>query len=132
MKKQSEIYPWESVILAEDFYAMVEWYKNILSFKSSLLVDDEYRYCSLKNKQGIEIGIADSKQMGIKNPNRKNNTVVLQFGVNSVKDFFIYLQKKGETITFGPSFDKSGKFWYGGFNDLEGNPIWVVETNCPK
>ena len=82
MKKQSEIYPWESVILAEDFYAMVEWYKNTLSFKSSLLVDDEYRYCRLTNKQGIEIGIADSKQMGIKNPNRKNNTVVLQFGVN--------------------------------------------------
>ena len=74
---------------------MVEWYKNTLSFTSSLLVDDEYRYCSLKNKQGIEIGIADSKQMGIKNPNRKNNTVVLQFGVNSIKDFFIYLQKKG-------------------------------------
>ena len=69
--------------------------------------------------------------MGVISPDRKNITVLLQFEVEDVKEFFSYLEKSGGVITFGPSFDKNDKFWYGGFEDPEGNPFWVVDKNCP-
>ncbi len=125
------IYPRESVILANDFTSLMNWYKDVLGFKSTLLVDDEYQYCNLETETGILIGIANAAQMGVKNPNRKNNTILLQFEVEDVKEFFSYLEKSGGVITFGPSFDKKDKFWYGGFEDPEGNPFWVVDKNCP-
>ena len=47
-----------------------------------------------------------------------------------VTAFFAHLQASGGVVTFGPSFDKAG-FPFGGFTDPEGNPIWVVDKNCP-
>ncbi len=76
-----EIYARESVILAEDFNAMVAWYEKVLQFKTIQLFESDYHYCNMKNKQGIEIGIADAKEMGVSPNNRQNNTVLLQFQV---------------------------------------------------
>lgn len=80
---------------------------------------------------GIKIGIADAKEMGVVPIDRSRNTVVLQMEVDSVKDFFAHLEQPGRSITFGPSFDEKGAFWFGGFSDPEGNPCWVVDKNCP-
>jgi predicted enzyme related to lactoylglutathione lyase len=126
-----EIHPRESVILAENFLLLVEWYQKVLQFKIVQLHEDQYHYCNFENEHGSKIGIADAKEMGITPGDRKNNTVVLQFQVPDVKDFFQYLQEHDGVITFGPSFDEKGQFWYGGFHDLEGNPFWVVDENCP-
>jgi predicted enzyme related to lactoylglutathione lyase len=125
------ICPRESVILAEDFQALVEWYKNVLRFKVMRLVEEDYHYCNLENENGIRLGIADAKEMGVKPGDRKNNTIVLQLQVADVKSFFEHLSEHGGVITFGPSLDKNDGFWYGGFSDLEGNPFWVVDENCP-
>jgi hypothetical protein len=51
--------------------------------------------------------------------------------VEDIKKFFEYLKDNGGAVTFGPSFDNKYNFWYGGFNDMEGNPFWVVDASCP-
>jgi hypothetical protein len=60
-----KIYPRESVVLAEDFQALVDWYKNVLSFKVTYIVDEDYHYCNLENENGIRLGIADVREMGV-------------------------------------------------------------------
>ena len=126
-----KISPREPVIFAEDFKAMKAWYQDVLGFKVTRLAEEDYHYANLENEQGILLGIADAKEMGVTPTNRSSNTVVLQFEVADVKAFFAYLQEKGGSITFGPSFDEKGGFWFGGFHDFEGNPFWVVDENCP-
>ena len=126
-----KVTPRESVVFAVDFEAMKIWYQKALGLKISQSHEEDYHYCNLENEQGVRLGIADAKEMAVTPTDRRNNSVVLQFEVADVKGFFAYLQEKGGTITFGPSFDTKNKFWYGGFQDLEGNPFWVVDENCP-
>jgi len=126
-----KLYPRESVIFAEDFQAMVDWYQRVLGFKVTYLVEEEYHYCNLENENGIRLGIAAAKEMAVAPTDRKSNTVVLQFQVKDVPGFLTYLKAEGGAIAFGPSFDKKDGFWFGGFHDLEGNPFWVVDENCP-
>ena len=121
----------ESVIFAEDFQAMIEWYQEVLGFKVSRLFTEDYHYCNLETETGIQIGIAPAEEVGVQPGGRRNNTIVLQFQVADVERFFAYLKAQGAEIAFGPSFDEKGQFWYGGFYDLEGNPFWVVDENCP-
>ena len=85
----------------------------------------------MKTPSGITISIASAVEMGVEPTDRSLNTVVLQFEVDDLAEFFAHLEQAGGAITFGPSFDKNGEFWFGGFSDPEGNPIWVVDKNCP-
>jgi predicted enzyme related to lactoylglutathione lyase len=126
-----EIRARESVIMAEDVKKLSAWYRDMFAFKEVLVEEEEYHYRHLRNDASLEIGIADAKQMGVQPGDRKNNTVVLQIEVDDVKALFDYLEAKGGAVTFGPSFDKRGQFWFGGFSDPEGNPIWVVDKDCP-
>ncbi len=123
--------PRETVILADDFAAMIKWYQNALGFRVTRLFEQEYHYCNLETDSGIQLGIASASEMEVNPENRKNNTVVLQFEVQDVKQFLESVAANGGTVTFGPSFDKSNNFWYGGFADVEGNPFWVVDADCP-
>jgi predicted enzyme related to lactoylglutathione lyase len=126
-----KLVPRESVIFANDFQAMTKWYQDVLGFEVTQLFEGEYHYCNLENECGIRIGIAKAKEMNVSPKDRRHNTVVLQFEVTDVKAFFDHVEKEGGAITFGPSFDSKDGFWYGGFQDLEGNPFWVVDENCP-
>jgi predicted enzyme related to lactoylglutathione lyase len=130
-KSKMTVHPRESVILAENFKSLVEWYQSVLGFRVTRRFEEDYHYCNLENENGILLGIADAKEMGVSPGDRKNNTVVLQFQVADVRGFLEYLKKKGGSILFGPSMDKIDGFWYGSFADLEGNPFWVVDENCP-
>lgn len=123
--------PRESVIFADDFKAMIDWYQTVLGFKVTRLFEEDYHYCNLENENGIQIGIAQAKEMGVTAADKANNSVVLQFEVTDVPAFFKHLEAHQGSITFGPSFDEKGQFWFGGFHDLEGNPFWVVDENCP-
>ena len=125
------IRPRETVLMADDFGAMIDWYCNVLGFAVTRRVEDDYHYCNLETPSGIQIGIADATEMKIDTSGRANNTVVLQFEVDDAKVFFEHLQGHGAKVTFGPSFDKAHNFWFGGVEDCEGNPIWVVDRNCP-
>ena len=126
-----KLYPRESVILADDFQALVDWYQQVLGFKVTQLFEQDYHYCNLENENVIRLGITSSKEMGVNPNDRKSNTVVLQFQVADVKGFLKHVSENGGEIIFGPSRDKKDDFWYGGFTDLEGNPFWIVDENCP-
>ena len=123
--------PRESVILAEDFQAMVDWYQRVLHFKIVQMHSEDYQYCNLENESGIQIGIAAASQMGVVPEDRRKNTVLLQVAVADVPGFFEYLSNENVQIGFGPSFERKGEYWYGELRDLEGNAIWVVDENCP-
>ena len=62
---------------------------------------------------------------------RRHNTVVMQIEVDDINELYAHLKENGITDLHGPFFDKKDKFWFGGFSDLEGNPCWVVDKNCP-
>ena len=126
-----EIRPRETVILATSFSTLVAWYRDVLEFTVIKLFEDGFHFCNLETTSGIKIGIAASEEMGVEPADRSKNTVVLQFEVDDVKEFFTHLEKDGAVITNGPSFDKKDNFWFGGFSDPEGNPFWVVDKNCP-
>ena len=126
-----QLKPRETVLLSENFNEMIQWYKSVLGFHVTDLFDDDFHYCNLETKSGIKIGIADANEMGVKPKDRSSNTVLLQFEVQDIDSFFTHLKQNNADITFGPSFDKKGQYWYGGFSDIEGNPIWVVDKNCP-
>ncbi len=123
--------PREVVILAEDYDALVAWYVDVLRFRVVKRFLDGYRYCNLETDSGLRIGIAPASEVDVTPGDRSRNTVLLQVAVSDVKGFFDYLRSADTSITFGPSYDESGGFWFGGFSDPEGNPIWVVDERCP-
>lgn len=126
-----ELRPREPVLFATDFSALVAWYRDCLGFTVDRLFEDEYHYCNLTTSSGIQLGIADATEMAVEAQDRMRNSLVLQFEVDDVAAFFEHLKSQGGTVTFGPSLDEKGGFWFGGFADIEGNPSWVVDKNCP-
>lgn len=126
-----DIRPRETVILASDFDLLVDWYRDVLGFAVARRFDEAYQYCNLETATGIRIGIGSAAQMGIEPTDRSQNTVVLQFEVDNVTEFLNRVGESGGAVTLGPSFDENDNFWYGGFTDPEGNPIWVVDKECP-
>jgi predicted enzyme related to lactoylglutathione lyase len=126
-----EIRPRETVILAADFPSLVAWYRDVLGFKVVQQFEDGYHYAYMETASGIKIGVGSAEEMGVVPVDRSKNTVILQVEVDDVQRFFAHLEGTGGAATFGPSFEKKGQFWFGGFADPEGNPCWVVDKNCP-
>ena len=126
-----ELKPRESVIFAEDFERMVAWYQEALGFRVTDLFDQDYHYANLSNDAGIQLGIAPVAEVENNPQDRSNNSVVLQFEVADVPAFLEHIKNSGGSVSFGPALDKVNNFWFGGFADIEGNPFWVVDENCP-
>ena len=126
-----QIRPRETVILASDFVTLVAWYRDTLGFNVTRLFEEGFHYCNLETDSGIRIGIGDAEEMGIVPGDRAANTVVLQIEVDDVREFFSELEPAGTTISSGPLLNEKDGFWFGGIADPEGNPIWVVDKNCP-
>ena len=126
-----KIRPREPVILAEDFGALMNWYREVLGFGVAQLIEDAYHYVRLETPGGVKLAIASAKEMGVTPSDRRNNSLVLQVEVDDVKAFFEHVQSSGGSVTGGPQYDKEGDFWFGGIADPEGNPCWVVDKNCP-
>ena len=121
----------ETVILAAGFSELVAWYRDVLGFSVVNLFEDGFHYCNLETPSGIKIGIADAQEMGVVPGDRRNNTVVLQFEVDDVRELFAHLKQTGASINNEPTFNKQDGFWFGAIADPEGNPYWVVDKNCP-
>mmetsp|Transcript_9899 Transcript_9899/g.29991 ORF Transcript_9899/g.29991 Transcript_9899/m.29991 type:complete len:129 (-) Transcript_9899:339-725(-) len=127
-----EVRPRETVVMAKDQPKLAAWYQEALGLEvKDETITEEYTYYDLGNPFGLRVGIADAKAMGVEpSGERKHNPVVLQVEVADVEAFFAHVTATGGAANFGPSFDERG-FWYGGVADPEGNPIWVVDSNCP-
>ena len=126
-----KIRPRETVIMADDFHGLVEWYRDVLGFKVTQLFTNGSHYANMATSTGIEIGIALVTEIGIEPGNRTNNTVVLQIEVDDLPAFFEYIKETKGGVAFGPSFNEKDEFWFGSIADPEGNQIWVVDSNCP-
>ncbi|GJM44400.1 MAG: hypothetical protein DHS20C21_12420 [Gemmatimonadota bacterium] len=126
-----EVRPRESVILVEDFPAMVAWYRDVLGFPVTKLLEEHFLYANFETPTGIRLGMTPAAQLGVQPADRGNATLALQFEVDDVRAFFAELEKQGATITGPPAYDKNPGFWFGGFADPEGNVFWVVDKNCP-
>ena len=55
----------ETVILAENYDALVDWYVQVLGFRETKRFENGYRYCNLESEGGVHIGIAPAKEMGV-------------------------------------------------------------------
>ena len=116
------------VILAKDYDSLVQWYKDTLPFEISKVVSEGYHYTTFKNSGQEILGIADAEEMGVTPPENIENTVIVQIIVSDISGLFSMVQKNGGKILFGPKKDEESDYCYGGFLDIEGNQLWVTES----
>ena len=130
-RERVQLRPREAVIHAVDFDGLVAWYRDVLGFTVVKQFDEGIHYCNLETLSGIQVGIADAKEMGLVPADRSKNTVLLQFEVDDVQAFLAHIKAGGGAISFGPNYNEKDGFWFGAFADPEGNPFWVVDAQCP-
>jgi predicted enzyme related to lactoylglutathione lyase len=118
-----------AVILAQDYNNLVEWYKKTFALDIGTSVNEEYHYTELRKSGKFVIAIGDAKEMGVTPSEPRNNTLIAQFTVSDITIAFEKIRESGGKILFGPSYDEKWKFHYGGFNDIEGNQIWIVQNS---
>jgi predicted enzyme related to lactoylglutathione lyase len=114
-------------ILAENFDKLVSWYIDTFSLEKGLTSEEDYHSTELTKNGKFVIAFAEANEMGVKPAIPRNNTVVVQFVVSDVAECLEGVKNGGGKVLFGPSFDKTGGFYYGGFSDIEGNQIWIVQ-----
>ena len=115
-----------AVIQAEDYEKVRDWWIEVIGLELRQEWSDKYHYAELIKDGKFVVGIASAKEMGVRPSTPRTNAVMPQLQVEDAKVFLEDLKARGGTVVFGPSFDADEKFWFGGFEDVEGNPIWVV------
>ena len=127
----------EPVVLADDFDALVTWYRDALGLAVVQRIEEPFHYAILEGApdsrtgSGFRVGIAAAAEMGVSARTGAPGTVALQCEVDDLPAWFEALRTRGVEITGGPSHDAAGGFWFGSLADGEGNAIWVVDANCP-
>ena len=114
------------VVLAEDFERLRDWWIEVVGLEPLQQWSDAYHYAELGSEGRLVVGIADAKEMETTLSTPRANAVIVQLRVDDVQSFLASIKDKGGKVTFGPSFEESEKFWFGGFEDGEGNAVWVV------
>lgn len=115
------------VLLASDYEKLISWYMQTFELQIGHSVSDEYHYTELTKDSKFVIAIADAKEMGVNPDIVKNNTAIPQLAVSDVSALLKSAENNSGKILFGPAYDEIGKFYYGGFKDIEGNQIWIIE-----
>lgn len=118
------LYP---MILAENYEELIEWYIKTFDLTIKDKIEEGDEYTELEQAGKLIVGIAKANEMGVKPSTPRNNTVIIQFSVVDINKFFDRVRETGGKVLFGPSLDEKGGYLYGGFADIEGNQIWVVE-----
>lgn len=116
-----------AVLLAEEFDRLRDWWIDVVGLELLEEWTDTYHYAELGRAGRIVVGIADAKEMGTTPATPRANAVVVQLRVDDVRAFLERVAARGAKVLFGPSFEAGEGFWYGGFEDGEGNAVWVVE-----
>jgi len=116
-----------AVVQAEDYEGLKNWYMQALDLELSEEWTEKFHYAELVRDGRLVFGIADAREMGIEPGDRKRATVMPQLNVDDVKAFLAQVKERGGTVPFGPSYDEDLDLWFGGFADIEGNPVWVVQ-----
>lgn len=117
-----------SVIMAQDYETLVEWYRETLELDIKLKVDKDYKYTDLAKNGKLVIGFAQAEEKDYVPTRNKNNTMIMQISVSDIHLLFERIKNSGGTIMFGPSVDRNEGFKFGAFKDIEGNQVWVIEN----
>jgi predicted enzyme related to lactoylglutathione lyase len=114
-----------AVVLAENYEAIVEWYRNVFELEIISEINEDYRYTELGAAGKLVVGIALAEEMKLKPTSPRNNAVIVQVAVSDIHICFKRVEDTGGETLFGPSVE--GELVYGGIADPEGNQVWVVE-----
>ena len=115
-----------AVLLAEDYEKLRDWWIDVVGLELVGEWTEKYHYAELAHEGRFVVGIASAAEMGADPATPRRNGAVPQLQVDDVKAFLARIQEHGGDVPFGPSFEDDEKFWFGGFADCEGNPVWVV------
>jgi len=115
-----------TVLLAEDYAAMRDWYIAALDLELEQEWTEGYHYAELVREGRLVIGIADAKEMGTEPISPRRNMTVMQICVDDIDALFERVNASGGE-TKGPFEDTKEKFRFGMLTDPEGNCTWVVE-----
>ena len=115
-----------AVVLADDVVRLRDWWIEVVGLELLQEWTDSYHYAELGKDGQLVMGIADAKEMDAAPPTPRANAVIAQLRVDDVKTFLARITEKGGKVTFGPAYEEGEGFWYGGFEDGEGNAVWVV------
>lgn len=115
------------MVLAENYEELVKWYVKTLDLTIKDKVEEGDEYTELDQSGKLILGIAKAYEMGVKPTTPRNNTVIIQLSVSDINELFGRVRKTGGRILFGPSVEEKGGYLYGGFEDIEGNQIWIIE-----
>lgn len=116
-----------AVILASDYDKLIAWYKITFDLDTGTAVNEGYHYTELTRSGKLVIAIADTKEMGVTPTEPRNNSLIVQLSLSDIDEAFEKIENNGGKILFGPLYDENWNFYYGGFRDIEGNQIWVIE-----
>ena len=116
-----------TVLLAEDYDRMRDWYIAALGLELEQEWSEDYHYAELVRDGKFVIGIADTHEMKVQPYAPRRNSTLMQLRVDDVEALFARVKEQGGEVQ-GPSFEEKEKFRYGSFTDPEGNSVWVVET----
>lgn len=117
-----------TVILAEDYGSLVEFYTTALELDVKLKHEEGYHFTDLAKNGQLIVGIAPASEMQHTPTSPRNNSAVLQISTDDIHRLFARVKEFGATALFGPSVDKNEGFTYGAFADPEGNHVWVMEN----
>lgn len=118
-----------TVVLATNYKKLVAWYKKAFSMKTKLVVTEGFDWTEL-TRNGLRIGLAPAAQMGAKLPRKRANAVILHLVSKDVRGLMRKVKACGARIRFGPNYNEEEKYWYGAFDDIEGNQIWVLDLEA--
>ena len=118
-----------SIILAEDYLKLVNWYKETFKLKDKTYEEENYHYTEFFCGKNFLFGIGKASENDVSPHSPRHNTVIPQIGVEDIRFLFEQVKLNGGKILFGPTKDEVNHFYYGGIVDIEGNEIWIIEEN---
>ncbi len=114
-----------TVVLTKNYKRMVAWYKKALDLKAKTVVAEGFDWTELA-RPGLRIGFTPAVQMGARLASPRRNAVILHLVSRDVKGLLARVKRAGAKA-WGPKRSEDGAYWYGGFVDIEGNPVWVID-----
>lgn len=118
--------PLNTVILAEDYAKLRDWYLAALDLELKQEWTQGYHYAELVRGGKHVVGIAVAKEMGCEPYAPRRNTAILQLQTDDIETLFARIREHGGKA-WGPKHDEKENFKYGGFRDPEDNEVWAVQ-----
>ena len=117
-----------TVILAKNYKELVKWYEKVLELDIKYQDDKEYHYTDLAKNGKLVVGIGTAEKSREDDSISRNQSVFMQISVSDIYTLFDKVKSNNGKIINGPTRDKNHGFLFGGFEDIEGNQVWVIEN----